>query len=53
MVKSYLTDEIRLIKYLDEALEFVKVAVLMSKRVSISKTKDGYLVKAEDIKTEY
>jgi hypothetical protein len=41
-----LVDEIRIMKYLDEAIDFVKVAVLMSKEVVISKTKDGYIVKA-------
>jgi hypothetical protein len=37
-------------KYLDEAIDFVKVAVLISKEVVISKTKDGYIVKAIGMK---
>ena len=45
-----LVDEIRIMKYLDEAIDFVKVAVLISKEVVISKTKDGYIVKAIGMK---
>ena len=45
-----LVDEIRIIRHLEEAIDFVKVAVLMSKEVTISKTSEGYLVKAKGIR---
>jgi len=43
------TTEVRMIKYLEEAMEFVKISVLSNKEVTISKMSDGYMVKTKGI----
>jgi len=45
-----MTDEMRVIKYTEEVIEFVRVMIQTSKKVVITKTTEGFLVKAEDIK---